>query len=49
VLALLVVPGLLVAGITLVIDLYNGRRLRSEFGQATSLAEEAQRWLDGQL
>jgi hypothetical protein len=47
-LALLLVPGLLVAGVTLVIDLYNGRRLRSEFGQAATLSDEAQRWLDGQ-
>lgn len=48
VLALLVVPGLLVAIITMVIDLWMGRRLRSEFGHRMGIADEAQRWLDRQ-
>jgi hypothetical protein len=47
-LALLVVPCLLVALITMVIDLWWGRRLRAEFGHRMGLADEAQRWLDGQ-
>jgi hypothetical protein len=49
VLALLVVPGLVVAGTTLLIDLWGRRAQRAaDFAYGTSIAEEAQRWLDAQ-
>lgn len=52
-LALLAVPGLLVAGITLVIDAW-GRRHRDDPGpgigpfRPSGIADEAQHWLDTQ-
>jgi hypothetical protein len=54
VLALLFVPGLVVAGTTLLIDVVLGRRLRADFAHGmggfrpSGIADEAQRWLDGQ-
>jgi hypothetical protein len=48
VLALLFVPGLVVAGTTLLIDLVWARRKHLDFGHVTSIADEAQRWLETQ-
>ena len=53
-LALLALPGVLVAGITLTIDVWLGRRLREQFAtepavyRLSDIADEAQRWLDAQ-
>jgi hypothetical protein len=52
-LALLAVPGVLVAGITLLIDAYwkrHRRELAGDLGpyRLSDIADEAQRWLDAQ-
>jgi hypothetical protein len=54
VLVLLVVPGLIVAGTTLLIDLCLGRHVRDALPEGVGvfrpaeIADEAQRWLDSQ-